>query len=279
MASLWTRLIKALPSLRPAARKPIGYDLQGNKYFELPNPEGGRPKRIVEYARTRVRIADYTEGTQQLPGLSFTRSSPPPLSELQADDARLARLAPLVAQIDARERAERFAQGYLLADGSAPVASGSGLLAAPAVVEPSFEPPATEPAAATTRPSIDHATGEVTGAPAGLVGAGAAEGEAGRAGHAWQARAEQPRNNGEYAVPTPNGFGSPAPVDPNASPEELRRAAEEDTRRRAGARPGAGAGAGARAGAEAAQGGAARAGAQRDQVGEAAVKPRRRGGR
>ncbi|KAL1413580.1 hypothetical protein Q8F55_001354 [Vanrija albida] len=138
MSTFWGKLARTLTS----RKRPIGYDLQGNAYFETPNPNGGRPKRTVEYKEQDPNLNDYRTGTKQLPvqwqsWMSWTRSAPPSLDELRADAARLARLAPLVARIEEREAAERIAQGYLLPDGSEPadrrehVARAHGSLPAP----------------------------------------------------------------------------------------------------------------------------------------------------
>ncbi|WOO77301.1 NADH-ubiquinone oxidoreductase assembly factor N7BML [Vanrija pseudolonga] len=138
MSSFWGKLARTLTS----RKRPIGYDLQGNAYFETPNPNGGRPKRTVEYKEQDPNRDDYRTGTKQLPvqwqsWMSWTRSTPPSLAELQADAARLARLQPLIARIEERETAERIAQGYLLPDGSEPsdrrehVAMAHGSLPAP----------------------------------------------------------------------------------------------------------------------------------------------------
>lgn len=52
--------------------------------------------------------------------MSYTRELPPTMAELQVDAARQSRLQPLIAAIEAREKAERIEQGYLLPDGSEP---------------------------------------------------------------------------------------------------------------------------------------------------------------
>lgn len=96
----------------------------------------------MEYKEQDPNKDDYRTGTKQLPvqwqsWMSWTRSSPPSLAELQADASRLARLQPLIARIEERETAERIAQGYLLPDGSEPtdrrehVAMAHGTLPAP----------------------------------------------------------------------------------------------------------------------------------------------------
>ncbi|GMK57351.1 hypothetical protein CspeluHIS016_0401850 [Cutaneotrichosporon spelunceum] len=122
---VWSKLISKIPF---SSKRPIGYDLAGNRYFELPNPAGGRTKRTVEYADSPTSYAysspeDYRRGTAQLPvqwtaWMSHTRATPPSMDELRKDAARQAALRVRVAEIEARERAERIEQGYLLPDGA-----------------------------------------------------------------------------------------------------------------------------------------------------------------
>lgn len=83
---------------------------------------GGRTKRSVEY-RVKMDIADYTAG-ERLPvqwtsWLSHTRATAPTLEELQADAERRRRLVHSVAEIEARDAAEREQRRLL----SAPTAS------------------------------------------------------------------------------------------------------------------------------------------------------------
>ncbi|OCF75730.1 hypothetical protein I204_03022 [Kwoniella mangroviensis CBS 8886] len=104
----------------------IGYDLQGNKYFEIPNPAGGRMKRFVQYKKNRD-LAEYSRAELRPPvqwraWLSHTRVEPPTLQELEYDYSRQQGLQPKIAAIEAREREERIRQGYLLPDGSVPQA-------------------------------------------------------------------------------------------------------------------------------------------------------------
>ncbi|OCF35785.1 hypothetical protein I316_02277 [Kwoniella heveanensis BCC8398] len=103
----------------------VGYDLQGNRYFEIPNPAGGRMKRFVEYKKTRD-LSEYSRAELRPPGLSHTRVEPPTLPELSSDSARQESLISKVAAIEQREREERIRQGYLLPDGSVPPGLGAG---------------------------------------------------------------------------------------------------------------------------------------------------------
>ncbi|BEI86252.1 hypothetical protein CcaverHIS002_0605390 [Cutaneotrichosporon cavernicola] len=122
---LWSKLISKIPF---SSKRPIGHDLAGNRYYELPNPVGGRTKRTVEYADSPTSYAysspeDYRRGTAQLPvqwtaWMSHTRATPPSMDELRKDAARQAALRVRVAMIEAREKAERIEQGYLLPDGT-----------------------------------------------------------------------------------------------------------------------------------------------------------------
>lgn len=66
---------------------------------------------------------EYRLGTQQLPvqwtaWMSFTRENPPTMEELKKDWIRQERLKAKVKEIEERERQERIAQGYLNPDGS-----------------------------------------------------------------------------------------------------------------------------------------------------------------
>jgi NADH dehydrogenase [ubiquinone] 1 alpha subcomplex assembly factor 2 len=136
----------------------VGYDLAGNAYYELPGAFG-RSKRVVEYVD---KSADYRRGTAQLPvqwtaWLSFTRNTPPSLAELQADANRRVRLGPLVAAIEARERAERIQQGYLLPDGSEVPRDGSVSVAAPPTPPYPLDVPVEEPLLAPPREKVNPA--------------------------------------------------------------------------------------------------------------------------
>ncbi|WWC71255.1 uncharacterized protein I206_105208 [Kwoniella pini CBS 10737] len=103
----------------------IGYDLQGNKYFEIPNPAGGRMKRFVQYKKNRD-LAEYSRSELKPPvqwraWLSHTRVEPPNLEELKNDFKRQENLQPKIKAIELREKEERIRQGYLLPDGSIPI--------------------------------------------------------------------------------------------------------------------------------------------------------------
>ncbi|KAJ3555240.1 hypothetical protein NM688_g2687 [Phlebia brevispora] len=111
----------------------VGRDLEGNRYFEHPNPHtsSGRTKRMVKY-RKGFDMWTYVAGERQLPGarivlsgfaehllmliarlnivqwtawLTHTRVQPPTLEELQADLARQMRVRMNAAMIEARDRA------------------------------------------------------------------------------------------------------------------------------------------------------------------------------
>ncbi|KIM46845.1 hypothetical protein M413DRAFT_440419 [Hebeloma cylindrosporum] len=97
-----------------AIRNPVRYkgrDLQGNKYFEMRNPnDPTRKKRIVRYGE-QEDMWKYIGGAERLPvqwsaWLTHTRPNPPTLEELQADAARQQRVAENVDAIEARDRAE-----------------------------------------------------------------------------------------------------------------------------------------------------------------------------
>ncbi|KAG8993967.1 hypothetical protein FRB90_000566, partial [Tulasnella sp. 427] len=94
-----------------------GRDLQGNRYYEYPmhmSPALGRPRRVVKYANPDHMFP----GTAGLPiqwnsWLSFTRTEPPTLEELQADLRRINMVkanAMLIAGRDAAERARQQLQ-------------------------------------------------------------------------------------------------------------------------------------------------------------------------
>ncbi|WVW85310.1 hypothetical protein I302_107348 [Kwoniella bestiolae CBS 10118] len=182
----------------------IGYDLQGNKYFEIPNPAGGRMKRFVQYKKNRD-LAEYSRAELRPPvqwraWLSHTRVEPPTLQELQTDTNRQTNLQPKIAAIEAREREERIRQGYLLPDGSVPQAPSQ--IAGPST------------------PSERAARLKQIGQPQ----------------HVNPLNSEEIRS-GSYDVPTPTQRGIAEPsstVDParHSSAEDLRRLAMEDTRRR-----------------------------------------------
>lgn len=178
--------------------------------------------------------------------LSHTRAKPPTLSELQADHSRQSSLLDKISTIEAREREERIRQGYATIDAPEELHSGArfglpGRIRAP----PSFVPKA----------------------PSGLLPPGEAADEGGVTGHsvnsydnlARATKQQEERSDTSaktthpssehlpshaeqsepyrYQVPTPTSTDIPPPpetVDParHASKEDLRKLAEEDTKRR-----------------------------------------------
>ncbi|KAI0346617.1 hypothetical protein BDW22DRAFT_1352765 [Trametopsis cervina] len=88
----------------------VGRDLEGNRYFEYPNPNDnfGRPKRVVKY-KQGYDMWTYIAGEKRLPvqwssWLTHTRIHPPTVEELQADLIRQARVKARAAIIDERDR-------------------------------------------------------------------------------------------------------------------------------------------------------------------------------
>ncbi|CAL1699563.1 unnamed protein product [Somion occarium] len=94
--------------------KCVGRDLEGNRYFEYPNPHGDvRTKRVVKYRRG-YDMWTYIAGEKRLPvqwtsWLTHTRSHPPTYQELLADLERQRRVLQNAAMIEAREREAREA--------------------------------------------------------------------------------------------------------------------------------------------------------------------------
>lgn len=81
----------------------IGYDLQGNTYWELKNHNNpGRMRRIIEPQDSRINLCDYKPAPQWMQWLRFARPSAPTLEELISDQMRQARLKGLVAAADLR---------------------------------------------------------------------------------------------------------------------------------------------------------------------------------
>ncbi|VVT56712.1 uncharacterized protein SAPINGB_P005228 [Magnusiomyces paraingens] len=67
----------------------IGYDLDGNTYWEFFNPNNPlRPRRIVDYRETRKNWVDYKMPPQWMQWLRFARPTYPTLEELAADKQR-----------------------------------------------------------------------------------------------------------------------------------------------------------------------------------------------
>lgn len=104
-----SRLFTALRRLLPSRSRPVGYDLQGNAFFESPNPNGGRTRRTIVY-REKKDISEYTAG-EKLPvqwssWLSHTRRDAPTIDELEKDQERRARLRVNVLRIEERDAEE-----------------------------------------------------------------------------------------------------------------------------------------------------------------------------
>ncbi|GHJ83939.1 hypothetical protein NliqN6_0341 [Naganishia liquefaciens] len=115
-----SRILSRLAKLVPFGRnKPVGYDLQGNRFYEHPNPNGGRPKRFVEYKKQYDDLSEYTVRAslpiQWRSWLSFTRADPPTEEELQKDMQRQYRLAHNVKLIQERDEAETAQRKFLSA--------------------------------------------------------------------------------------------------------------------------------------------------------------------
>ncbi|KAK9898476.1 hypothetical protein P389DRAFT_193510 [Cystobasidium minutum MCA 4210] len=103
-----------------------GYDLEGNRYFELPHPlNPNSSKRTIDY-RVKRDWADYQ--FQSMPAqwnawMRRTRQDPPTIEELQKDVARQERLKQNVALLDqayAEERAQLAAEAERVAQLDAP---------------------------------------------------------------------------------------------------------------------------------------------------------------
>ncbi|OXG48012.1 hypothetical protein J010_04510 [Cryptococcus neoformans] len=203
MSSVFSALRRLIPFAKPKGL--IGYDLQGNRYFEIPNPAGGRTKRFVEYAVNRD-IAEYGRADLKPPvqwkaWLSHTRTTPPTVQELEHDYERQISLLPKVAAIEAREREERIRQGYLLPDGS------------------ELEHPPSQIGAPSTSTERKAQIQKFISSPQN-----------------YPTEAPKERSPFTYPVPTPQSQGVASPrktIDPStASAKELRKLAEEDTKRR-----------------------------------------------
>ncbi|WVQ95239.1 hypothetical protein IAU59_002334 [Kwoniella sp. CBS 9459] len=232
----------------------VGYDLQGNRYFEIPNPAGGRMKRFVEYKKTRD-LSEYSRAELRPPvqwraWLSHTRVEPPSLPELSSDTARQESLLPKIAAIEAREREERIRQGYLLPDGSEPphagtgggTGSGYGQVAGPStpserrarlerIGQPQPQPQGSYTSASAFGASTP-ASSSSSPSKAGTVLNALTSDNA-------HVSSSSPSKGNTYPIPTPPSSGLAPPRDPRsvdpskyASADELRKLAMEDTKRR-----------------------------------------------
>lgn len=91
---LWERLVRK--------RHYVGYDLDGNQYFEFDNAlRPNRPRRMVDFKTGNWREAREDRlPVQWLTWLKYTRNDPPTIEELEADVQRKAILAHRVQLLD-----------------------------------------------------------------------------------------------------------------------------------------------------------------------------------
>ena len=129
--------------------------------------------------------------------LSYTRNTPPSLAELRADEARLQRLQPLIAEIERREREERIQQGYLLPDGTEPAKES----------QQGFQVPGSQAAGVAFPYPLDAEPSQQVEAP----------------------KAPQHEVSDSEFIAPPREKVDPSQAN---SAEELRKLAEEDTKRR-----------------------------------------------
>lgn len=160
-------------------------------------------------------------------GLSHTRADPPSIAELEHDRSRRERLGPLVSAIEERETEERIRQGYL----PSPEAES---------VTRQIAGPSGTSRHSGQRYHLGQGASRINAAPSFVARpSGSAGNQDGTS--TWSAEAnrqidphpQSPQN----VLPTSTSPGvAPPPntVDPAkySSPEELRRLAEEDTKRR-----------------------------------------------
>ncbi|WRT68710.1 uncharacterized protein IL334_005690 [Kwoniella shivajii] len=216
----------------------IGYDLQGNKYFEIPNPAGGRMKRFVQYKKNRD-LAEYSRSELKPPvqwraWLSHTRVEPPSLEELEFDFSRQQELGPKIIAIEAREREERIRQGYLLPDGSNPNEIKPSQIAGPSTTSERKARIAQIGQSNHLQPNQSHSHSQSSSQMQG-------QSQASSRNQPHPINALNSENNtstqSEYPIPTPthNQILPPSiTVDPiqHSSAEDLRKLAMEDTRKR-----------------------------------------------
>lgn len=87
----------------------VGYDLEGNSFWEFRIERGGKLRRRVEYLEKRGSIAEYSMkkvDPRWSSWLTFTRPTPPSLHELVAEEQRQQVMKLLAAQADQRWRNE-----------------------------------------------------------------------------------------------------------------------------------------------------------------------------
>jgi NADH dehydrogenase [ubiquinone] 1 alpha subcomplex assembly factor 2 len=83
----------------------IGYDLDGNTYWEFFNPNNpDRARRIVEYRDTKLNWVDYEAPPQWVQWLRYARPHHPSLDELYGDKVRQMQIKEKVRQAEARWR-------------------------------------------------------------------------------------------------------------------------------------------------------------------------------
>ncbi|GAA5879832.1 hypothetical protein JCM1840_006963 [Sporobolomyces johnsonii] len=143
-----------------------GVDLEGNSFYEKPNPEKPdewrKTKRYVEYAVTRP-LSDYNFNTipvQWSSWLRRTRRDPPTLLELEQDHLRQLRLQANVRRLELAYAEEKLRLA---------AANKAALL-----------PPASSPAAANKADEEERAAPPADGLPAKDVGIGPREAKIGR---------------------------------------------------------------------------------------------------
>ncbi|KAK1921014.1 hypothetical protein DB88DRAFT_501909 [Papiliotrema laurentii] len=221
MSGFFNSITKYMPFM--GGRRFIGKDLLGNKYYEYPNPVGGRMRRVVKY-KFMTKMSDYTSGQHRLPiqwtaWLAHTRSEPPSIAELQKDAQRQSSLTSRIAEIEAREREERISQGYITSDAPEDIHSGLNFPAlgfGPRIRStPSFAHHLQQASSVTARSSPPPP-------------------------YPIEPPVDRDLPQGQqhtYPVPTPTSSAVPPPsetVDPaqHASKDDLRKLAEQDTKRR-----------------------------------------------
>ncbi|KAL2918662.1 hypothetical protein HK105_201496 [Polyrhizophydium stewartii] len=148
MIRLLARRIKAL-NLPWQANRFMGYDLDGNMYFEGPPTREGvtLPRRSVEYRGGAIHPSQYDPSTipvQWLAWMRHTRADPPTIDELHADAARRAFVEQRALELESKDAAERAAQ---MERQAALIASANAQSAAQPLAEPvqATPPPAPPP--------------------------------------------------------------------------------------------------------------------------------------